>query len=135
MAFRATRRLHHLRLRAAATRKTRDATHRLISGIDAIDGLHVLGHPDSSLVRFVADEVDLFEVADELRARGWYVQPQLAFGSLPRNLHLTVTAASQDRVEPLLADLAVAVEARGRGRSRTLPQAWPWRCRHSIPPR
>jgi sphinganine-1-phosphate aldolase len=96
-------------------RKTRDATRRLISGIDAIEGLKVLGHPDSSLVPFVAEDVDLFEVADELRARGWYVQPQLAFGALPRNLHLTVTAASQDRVDPLLADLAAAaVTARAR---------------------
>ncbi len=95
--------------------KTRDATRRLIAGIDAIDGLHVLGHPDSSLVPFAAEDVDLFEVADELRVKGWYVQPQLAFGSLPRNLHLTVTAASRDQVAPLLADLAAAVEiARAR---------------------
>jgi len=92
-------------------RKTRDATRRLMAGIDAIDGLHVLGRPESSLVPFSADGVDLFEVADELRARGWYVQPQLAYGPLPRNLHLTVTAASEARVDPLLADLRMAVKA------------------------
>lgn len=98
-------------------RRTQDATRRLIAGIDTIDGLHVLGHPDSSLVPFVADGVDLFEVADELRARSWYVQPQLAYGDLPRNLHLTVTAASQDRVDPLLSDLAAAVAS-----ARTRPR-------------
>jgi sphinganine-1-phosphate aldolase len=92
-------------------RRTQDATRRLIAGIRAIDGLQVLGQPDSSLVPFAADGVDLFEVADELRARAWYVQPQLAFGVLPRNLHLTVTAASQERVDPLLADLAGAVDS------------------------
>jgi sphinganine-1-phosphate aldolase len=94
-------------------RRTRDATVRLIRGIDGIEGLHVLGHPDSSLVPFATERVDLFEVADELRMMGWYVQPQLAYGSLPRNLHLTVTAASTDRVDPLLADLAAAVRSAG----------------------
>ncbi len=103
-------------------RKTQDATRRLIAGIDAVDGLRVLGHPDSSLVPFVAEGVDLFEIADELRAKGWYVQPQLAFGALPRNLHLTVTAASHDRVAPLLADLASAVEsARARPAEEVAP--------------
>jgi sphinganine-1-phosphate aldolase len=103
-------------------RRTRDATRRLIAGIGDIDGLHVLGHPDSSLVPFAAEGVDLFEVADQLRAMGWYVQPQLAYGSLPRNLHLTVTAVSEDRVTPLLADLAAAVEsARKRPREEVDP--------------
>ncbi|HYM97244.1 MAG TPA: aspartate aminotransferase family protein [Candidatus Sulfotelmatobacter sp.] len=92
-------------------RRTRDATRRLISGINGVPALRVLGHPDSSLVPFAAEGVDLFEVADELRARGWYVQPQLAFGDLPRNLHLTVTGASQDRVDPLLADLSASVDS------------------------
>ncbi len=103
-------------------RKTRDATRRLIAGIEDIDGLHVLGHPDSSLVPFAAEGVDLFEVADELRIKGWYVQPQLAFGALPRNLHLTVTAASQDRVDLLLADLAAAAEV---ARSRPVEEVDP----------
>jgi sphinganine-1-phosphate aldolase len=103
-------------------RKTRDATRRLIAGIDAIYGLQVLGHPDSSLVPFVSEGVDLFEIADELRAKGWYVQPQLAFGTLPRNLHLTVTAASDDMVAPLLADLSSAVEIT---RTRTVDEVAP----------
>lgn len=100
-------------------RETRGATRRLIAGIDAIDGLHVLGHPESSLVPFGSDAVDLFEIADELRARGWYVQPQFAFGTLPRNLHLTVTAASDNRVAPLLTDLDAAVQI---ARTRTVEE-------------
>lgn len=90
--------------------QTREATRRLSAGIDAIEGLHVLGRPESSLVPFVSDDADLFEVADELKARGWYVQPQLAFGDLPRNLHLTVTAASLGRLNGFLTDLAAATQ-------------------------
>jgi len=93
--------------------RTLDATRALIDGVRAVDGLRVLGPPQASLVAFGAapDGPDLFVLADELTARGWYVQPQFAFGDLPANLHLTVTAASAPRIEPFLADLGEAVKA------------------------
>jgi hypothetical protein len=78
----------------------------------------VLVPPDSSLVSIVSDDVDVLVVADEMRERGWYVQPQLAYREMPRNIHLTVTAASLDRVDPLLRDLADSVTA-----ARNLPPA------------
>jgi sphinganine-1-phosphate aldolase len=100
-------------------RRTRTATEQIASGVDSIEGLRVLVPPDSSLVSVVGDDdVDVLVVADEMRERGWYVQPQLAFKDMPRNIHLTVTAASLDRVEPLLRDLAASVAA-----ARDLPPA------------
>ncbi|MFI5956538.1 pyridoxal phosphate-dependent decarboxylase family protein [Cryptosporangium sp. NPDC051539] len=93
--------------------QTLDATRTLITGVSAVDGLRVLGPPEASLVAFGAAPggPDLFVLADELTARGWYVQPQFALGDLPVNLHLTVTAASAPRIEPFLADLRDAVTA------------------------
>jgi hypothetical protein len=52
--------------------------------------------------------------------RGWYLQPQFAYLDLPRNLHLTVTAASLANVDPLLSDLADSVAA-----AREVPSAAP----------
>lgn len=93
--------------------QTLGATEELIAGVAAVDGLSVLGPPQASLVAFGADPSgpDLFVLADELTARGWYVQPQFALGDLPVNLHLTVTAASAPKIEPFLADLRDAVTA------------------------
>lgn len=93
--------------------QTLDAMRALIAGVAAVEGLHVLGPPQASLVAFGAspDGPDLFVLADELTARGWYVQPQFALGELPANLHLTVTAASAPKIEPFLADLRDAVAA------------------------
>lgn len=98
-----------------AARATRDATRRVIAGLGAIDGLAVLGDPEMSLVAFVAEPMadgrtpDLFALADEMRRRDWYVQPQLSYGASPANIHLTATAMSIERVDGLLADLAEAV--------------------------
>ncbi|MFG1928265.1 pyridoxal phosphate-dependent decarboxylase family protein [Cryptosporangium sp. NPDC048952] len=93
--------------------RTLDATRTLIAGVSAVEGLRVLGPPQASLVAFGAspDGPDLFVLADELTARGWYVQPQFALGELPANLHLTVTAASAGSIGQFLADLREAVGA------------------------
>lgn len=99
-----------------ADRATRDATRRLVDGIRGIDGLDVLGEPEMSLVAIVPEPrpdgcvPDLFVLADEMKRREWYVQPQLSYGSSPANIHLTATATSHDHVDELLADLTAAVE-------------------------
>lgn len=53
----------------------------------------------------------MLHVADEMRERGWYLQPQLSFDGLPPNLHLTLTTATVDRVGALLADLTGSLAA------------------------
>ncbi|GAA3393180.1 pyridoxal phosphate-dependent decarboxylase family protein [Cryptosporangium minutisporangium] len=97
----------------ALAEQTLAATRALIAGVAAVGGLRVLGPPDASLVAFGATDAgpDLFVLADELTVRGWYVQPQFAFGALPPNLHLTVTAASSPKLESFLDDLRDAVDA------------------------
>lgn len=90
----------------------------LREGIDAIPGLRVLGEPRATLLAVASDDpgVDVFVVADCLRAHGWYVQPQPGRGALPRTVHLTVTAAADGKAPELLAALREAVaEARRRG--------------------
>jgi len=89
-----------------------EAADRIRAGVAAIPGLRVLGDPVSTLIAFTgADGFDLFTVADEMKARGWYVQPQFAHGTSPLNLHLTVTAANHGSEPEFLADLAASVEA------------------------
>ncbi|MFE9249456.1 pyridoxal phosphate-dependent decarboxylase family protein [Streptomyces sp. NPDC007088] len=98
----------------------------LCAGIEEIDGLRVLGGPAASLIAVAAEDedVDPFVVADEMRAAGWYLQPQPAAAGSPANLHLTVTAAAAGAgtVRALLDDLARAVvRARAHGPVRVDP--------------
>ncbi|MGI5119517.1 hypothetical protein ACQEU5_08255 [Marinactinospora thermotolerans] len=92
-------------LAAAALR----ATEAVVAGVERIDGLRVLGSPASTLVCVASDITDPLNVADEMRERGWFLQPQLSFGGLNRTLHLTVTPATGPRAADMLADLAEAV--------------------------
>lgn len=102
----------------ALARQVARAADELLPGLRATDGVRVLGEPAGSLVAFTvtdpAGTPDLglvLQVADEMRERGWYLQPQLSYAGLPPNLHLTLTPATGDRVPALLADLARSIAA------------------------
>jgi glutamate/tyrosine decarboxylase-like PLP-dependent enzyme len=111
---------------AELVRATAEATDRIVAGVAELPGLRVLGRPDATLVAVAADGgpddggVDPFVLADEMTERGWFVQPQPAVGELPRNVHLTVQAASLATVEGFLTDLRAAADA-----ARALPWAVP----------
>ncbi|MEV4803902.1 aspartate aminotransferase family protein [Nonomuraea sp. NPDC049421] len=97
-------------------RATLEATRRLRDGLAAIPGLRVLGEPESSLVAFTGDDVDVFVLADEARARGWFLQPQLSYAGIPANLHITVTGVTLSGVEAMLKVIAESADAaRERG--------------------
>ncbi len=95
-------------------RQVLDATRRVAEGVAKIPGLRMLGTPDMNLVAFTSDEVSVFHVIDEMKLRGWFVQPQLAYGDSKENIHLSINPASAKWVDALLEDLATCVEvARG----------------------
>ncbi|MEV1167227.1 aspartate aminotransferase family protein [Nonomuraea sp. NPDC049784] len=102
-------------------RATLEATIRLREGIAAIPGLRVLGEPESSLVAFAGDEIDVFVLADEARARGWFLQPQLSYAGIPANLHITVTGVTLAGVEAMLKVIAESAEAARQRGPVTLP--------------
>ncbi len=107
----------------AADRAIR-ATDRIIEAVAAIPGLRVVGSPDSTLVALAAegDEasggVDPFTLADRMRRRGWFIQPQPGVEGLPRNVHLTVQPSSAETVDQFVADLVAAADE-----CRSLPWA------------
>lgn len=100
------------------------ATLQVASAVADIDGLAVAVEPDSTLLALTAEEqCDVFTVAEEMGARGWLVQPQMSFGGMPATLHLSLCAATADRVEELIAVLTDAVaEAVRRGPVHIDPQ-------------
>lgn len=91
--------------------RTYKATRAIIEGVDQMDHLEIMGRPEASLVAMTSPTVNVFEVVDEMRDRGWYVQPQLGFDVSKENIHLSVGGSSLALVPALLADLADAVAA------------------------
>ena len=94
----------------------RSALHTLVKGVSAIDGLAVLGVPDTTLLAVAGSGVDVFVVADELRHRGFYAQVQLSLGDVPPTLHFSSHGVSPATVDDLVTALAAATDAaRERG--------------------
>jgi glutamate/tyrosine decarboxylase-like PLP-dependent enzyme len=97
--------------------QTMDATRRLRDGIAAIDGVHVWGEPDMTVVAVGSREHDIFAIGDALNARGWHFDRQEG----PPALHLMTSPRHQLVVDEFLADLraAVATVAAQRAASTT----------------
>lgn len=89
----------------ALARQALEATQAIVAAIDAMEDLQVLGRPQMNLVAFSSDTVNVFHIIDEMKTRGWYIQPQLGFHGSKANVHLSVNPASAKWVEPFLEDL------------------------------
>ena len=95
-----------------------DATRALLSGVAEIPGISVLSQPEFCMAALAGEPlrdggapVSVFHVADEMRARGWYVQPQLGLGGSPPNLHISLQPGNTAAVPGMLASLREAVPA------------------------
>jgi len=109
---------------------------RLRTAIRQIPELKILGQPRASLFAIASDQLDIYEIGDELSLKGWYIDRQ----QLPPSLHLTITPAHATVVQEFLADLEEAVRNSKkfklhrmgkalqvglvRGASRVLPKPW-----------
>lgn len=102
----------------AIARGLKGAADTVVAGIQAMPDLRLLGRPDMSLVAFTSESVDPFVLADEMKARGWYIQAQLSQGNSPANIHLSINPSNVPWAEQLLVDLAASVEA-ARGAPKT----------------
>lgn len=92
-------------------REVATATQQLIEGINAIDGLRVLGRPDMCLFALASDTISVFELDDEMARRGWALQPQFSAGGAPPSLHLTINRSNVPHIAALLDDLRASVAA------------------------
>ena len=91
-------------------RKKIEATRAIAEGIEAMEDLRLMVKPEMCLVAFTSDTVSVFHVIDEMKERGWYIQPQLAFESSQTNVHVSINASNVAWVGDFLADLEVCVE-------------------------
>jgi glutamate/tyrosine decarboxylase-like PLP-dependent enzyme len=91
-------------------KEVQESTKRLIEGVNSIGGLHVLGEPVMSMFSFKSDVINVYQLADALNKRGWYIQPQFSTALTPRNLHISVSHGTIHNVDALLHDLRECVE-------------------------
>ena len=99
--------------------RMRETTKKLAAGVEAIDGLRLMAAPQTTLFSFTADDFSVFVLADLMKARGWYIQPQLGYGGHRENLHVSVNPANcgweDDFLEKLKECVAEAKKRPGVG--------------------
>lgn len=99
-------------------RQLLDGTRRLVAGIGDIHGLYMMADPEMNLLAFTSDDVSVFHVIDEMKLRGWYIQPQLKYHNSKASIHLSVNPNNVPHIDEFLADLRDAVAS-----ARSLPQS------------
>lgn len=100
------------------TRQMRDGMRALVQGIREIPELRLLGEPDMTLLACGSDVLSVFALADEMKDRGWYIQPQLGFAGAPPSFHLSLQLSNVPRVPEFLKDLRQSVE-----KAKNLPKS------------
>jgi sphinganine-1-phosphate aldolase len=99
-------------------RDTWQATRDLLAGIESIDGVEVLAEPEMCMFTLGSKRLNVFEIDDEMRERGWLLLPQFACGGGPANLHVSVSTSNVPLVGQFLSDLRDVVgEIERRGPS------------------
>lgn len=81
-------------------------TQFLKKGIEQIPELMIIGNPQTTVLAFGSETIDIYEVADELAAKGWLFDR----GQNPPSIHLTVNYIHKDYVQDFLNDLQQAVQ-------------------------
>lgn len=104
--------LHHLGREGyrEAAKLMWDATQTAVAAIDRIDGLEMVGRPDTILFAFRTTDGDLFELADRLTLKGWHVQPTYAYGTSPAHIHLTLDPGNASNVDGFISDLEACMQ-------------------------
>jgi glutamate/tyrosine decarboxylase-like PLP-dependent enzyme len=87
-------------------------TAKVRAGIDAIDGIEIVGDPLGPVLAMQSETVDLYAVGDVMDDRGWNVNRNTD----PRGLHVMLSPAHTAVADDLLVDLREAVEHHGESR-------------------
>jgi hypothetical protein len=83
-------------------------TRQFIDGINAIEGLRVLGDPPVGVFAYTAKDpaLSLYAIADQMAAKGWHIDRQ----QKPASIHLMINPGHAEIVDTYLADLREAVD-------------------------
>jgi len=90
------------------------AVGQIRAAINDLPDLYCLGQSVCNLFSFASDRINVFTLAEDMRERGWYIQPQFGFGPSPANVHLSVGHGNVPHIDAFIEDLGKAVAASAR---------------------
>lgn len=97
---------------------SQEAARKIVAAVNDIDGLEMMGKAQINMLALRATDFNIFPLADAMKARGWFIQPQFGFANSAENMHLSVGAHNAHRIDEFVADLrevTAAVRAAQQG--------------------
>lgn len=88
------------------TSKIMEVSKILQKGIKDISELYIVGRPDMTIVAFASNDVNIFEVNDQMSSRGWHLNAL----QRPNSIHICVTLQHVPVVQDFLKDLRESVQ-------------------------
>jgi len=82
---------------------------RMLQKFEEMDDLYVLGKPEASLISFASKTIDIFQLADAMRKKGWYIQVQPGNEKFEPTIHLTLTPVSENIADKFFEQLKGAI--------------------------
>lgn len=107
----------YLRLVDAA----QSASRKIVDAVAEIDGLEVMGKAQINMLALRATDFDIFPLSDEMKDRGWFIQPQFGFANSSENMHLSVGYHNAHQIDDFVKDLrevTAKVRAEQQGKER-----------------
>src|SRR5690554_5758990 len=81
----------------------------MLQKLEEMDDIFVLGKPEASLISFASKTVDIFQLADLMRKKDWYIQVQPGNEKLEPTIHLTLTPVSENIADNFFEQLNSAI--------------------------
>jgi glutamate/tyrosine decarboxylase-like PLP-dependent enzyme len=93
-------------------REVTEATRLVIDGINRMDGVQVLGEPNMCMFAFASttDKINVYHLADVLKKKGWFLNPQFKRDNSPANLHISMSRSTVHQAEAFLKDFEETIE-------------------------
>jgi glutamate/tyrosine decarboxylase-like PLP-dependent enzyme len=103
---------------ATIVRECQEATRRILRAVAEMEGIEVLGDPEMCMFTLGSDSLNVFEIDDVMRLRGWSMIPQFACGGSPANVHVSVSQSNLAHIDAFIDDLQeVVTRLRSEGSS------------------
>jgi glutamate/tyrosine decarboxylase-like PLP-dependent enzyme len=87
---------------------SQQASRKIVDAVADIDGLEMMGKAQVNMLALRATDFNIFPLADEMKRRGWFIQPQFGFANSSENMHLSVGYHNAHQIDEFVSDLREA---------------------------
>ena len=91
------------------TQTCMEVTDKIQKAVENNQNIKIIGNPVMCIFAIASDNIDIYEVGDELNVKDWFIDKQ----QFPPSIHLSINYMHKDIVDEFIKDLDHAVNKAG----------------------